>query len=54
MKVIDERSKAYSYAGDDRVNQAITGKVTQYHRIKNTVIETKVTDHRKIVSEILS
>ncbi len=25
--MIDERSKAYSYAGDDRVNQAITGKV---------------------------
>ena len=25
MQVIDERSKVYSYAGDDRVNQAITG-----------------------------
>ena len=24
-KVVDERSKLYSYAGDDKVNQAITG-----------------------------
>ena len=28
MQVIDERSKVYSYAGDDRVNQAITGTFT--------------------------
>ena len=24
--MIDERSRPYSYAGDDRVNQAITGR----------------------------
>jgi hypothetical protein len=28
--MIDERSKAYSYAGDDRVNQAVTGEVKMY------------------------
>jgi hypothetical protein len=27
--MIDERSRPYSYAGDDRVNQAITGKSQQ-------------------------
>ena len=30
VQVIDERSKVYSYAGDDKVNRAITGTYTNY------------------------
>jgi hypothetical protein len=44
--MIDERSKAYSYAGDDRVNQAITGKVRV--RIQKEIISDLMRKNEEI------